>query len=142
VKSFTINGVVFEYDDTLPYLDFWVDAEGGHLVDMQWDVLFTMLVEGKTTLEELDEPMILMDRWIRDVPRKRFYRGLVKSGAHVMSGEFWFENEPDEEAEKIFQGLENTGNLARKFLEAFRPELAQKCRDDRYHPATKHYISP
>lgn len=142
MKSFTINGVVFEYDDTLEYMDFWVDNEGGHLVDMRWDVMLSMLAEGKVKLEELDEPLILMDRWIRDVPRKRFYRGLIKQGAHVMSDEFWFNEETDEDAEKIFQGLENTGNLARKFLEMFRPELAQKCRDDRYHPATKHYIDP
>jgi hypothetical protein len=140
MKSYTINGVPFEYDETLPYADFYVDAEGGHLIGIDFDKFILGLQSGQWPLEEFKEVLVLLDRWERDVPRKRFYRGMVKAGSHVLSGEYWFENVPDDEAEKIFTALENSGKVARRLLEVIEPNLAQKCKEDRYHPATKHYI--
>jgi len=142
VKSYAINGQVFEYDETQPHADFYVDAEGGHLIGIDFDKVVQGFLSGTFKAEELTEILVLLDRWERDVPRKRFYRNMVKQGGHVLSGEYWFENVPDDEVEKIFTALENSGKVARKLLEIIDPALAQKCKVDRWHPAAKHYIEP
>ena len=141
MRTYTVNGVSFEYDETKLYLDFFVNETGYHLVQVDWNILLSQLQEGKYTAEQLEYDMTMMDRWIHDVPRKRHYRKMVKEGFNVLSGEFWFENVPDDEAEKYFDGLLNSGLLARHFIETFLPALAEKVKSDR-HPAYNHYIDP
>ena len=141
MRTFTINNTDFEYDESKLYLDFFVNQGGPNMVTIDWGMLLQKIEDGKIQLPDLEYDLTMWDRWIYDVPRKRQYRQMVKEGFHVLSGEYWFENVPDEEVEKCFQGLTNTGELARRFIETFLPDLAEKCKSDR-HPAYNHYIEP
>ncbi len=140
MRTYSIKGVSFEYDESLQYLDFFVNP-GPNLVEIRWDTLLEAFRDGKIQAEQLEYEMVMLDRWHRDVPRKRFYRKMVKEGFGVLSGEYWFENMPDEKAEEIFTGLTNSAVVARKFLETFLPAVAEKCKQE-HHPAEKYYIDP
>ena len=145
MKTFTINGVPFEFDDSKQYFDFYIDKGQPLVVGVDFGGLLSFLQQGKGTLDEIKEELVLMDRWIVEAPRKRFYRGLILQGAGVLSGEYFFDHLPDEKAEELFTNLENTGLFARRMLETFFPQLAERCKAANVndpHPATRHYIDP
>lgn len=146
MKTYEINGKTIEFDNTKTYMDFYLKDGNRILVCVDFSGIFEDLISGTqegVTLDTCRHFMIYLDRWTREVNRKRFYRQRIKDGSHVffLSTEYWFEDFSDEEADKIFTNLENTGQLARRFLELFFPEDAEKCKQD-HHPAEKYYVAP
>jgi hypothetical protein len=141
MKVHVIKDVPFEFDETIEYYDFFIEANQPRLVSVDFDVMLGDFALGQRNVVDFREMFILLDRWLRDVPRKKFYRNMVKNGAVVCSNEYWFDDLPDEQAEEIFTRLENSGKLARRFLEVFLPEVAEQCQKD-HHPAEKYYIDP
>lgn len=142
MKTYIIDGRPFEFDETKQYLDFYVQGWKRVVTEVLFEQVFDSLQNGQRSLADLQEEFILWDRWNREVVRKRFYRKWLKEGAAVLSGEYWFEDMPDEMAEDYFQKLLNTGELARRFVEVYYPQLAEACKNQQHHPASRHYIDP
>lgn len=140
MKTFTIAGKPFEFDDSKRYRDFYRASGERVLIDVPFGQLLEALADGVRPMMFAGE-LMLLDRWTREAPRKRFYRGLKVAGVMVVSAEYWFEDRPDAEAEEIFGDLENTGTLARRILEAFLPEIAARCKEA-HHPAEAIYPDP
>lgn len=86
-----------------------------------------------------ENDLVLLDRWVGEAPRKRFYRELKLDGVTVVSGEYWFEDRAD--GAEIIDSLENSGQLARRILEAFLPAIAFACQQ-KPHPAAVLYPDP
>ena len=139
MKTYTINGTPFSYDDTLHYYDFFLQNNQRFLVEIRWDQVLQELQSGQTQIERLSEELILLDRWSRDAPRKRHYRKWLKEGVIVLSGEYWFDDYSDEEAERIFVGFENSAKVARRLIETFLPALTEQC-NQTPHPAQRYYV--
>ena len=118
IVSITHKGVTreIEFDETLKYADFYLDdgKPGFDIYDMP--TLLTKL--GAPPLDQ-DWPEFFqyLARWVRDAPRKRFYREMKLKGYTVLSGEFFFEDQED--GEERIDWLENSGKLAVRVLEAF-----------------------
>lgn len=122
----TLNNQTFEFDNVAKYLEFSVDNGEPKLVAIAWERIFDILQQSdqlrgtlkpeafleqmKVTLEFLEQIKFL-SRWVNDAPRKRFYRDMKRSGAQILSFEYFFEQDGGDE---IIDGLERTGNLAAK----------------------------
>ncbi len=112
IKTFTIQGKQIEFDESLHYMDF----QGGQLSDLDFLNTLAKFESGEFKVEgETLETLRYLERWISDAPRKRFYRDMRRSGAHVLSNEVFFEDESN--SDDIIDNLENTGKFVRYFLE-------------------------
>jgi hypothetical protein len=142
VRTFTINGKPFEFDETKRYLDFYLVRGERNLVDMNaaWPTTLEALACSPGSIHLFIAELVMLDRWIREAPRKRAYRKVVLAGFTVVSGEYWFEDRDDGEA--IIDALENSGKLARRILEELAPDVARACQTQKLHPASSMYVGP
>lgn len=148
---YTINGIPFALDETKKYYDFFISFGKPVLAEVTFTALFQAMASGEVDIQTYRDDMVLLDRWIREAPRKRMWRKRKLAGEmeivhdgiviSVDSGEYWFDTFPDADAEEIFVALENSGHVARRFLETFLPDVAERCKQRR-HPAEATYIGP
>lgn len=139
VKTYTIGGKAFEFDETKKYLDFYLTSGVRNLVDVPFAAVLEALESSASMIGRFTDELMMLDRWVHEANRKRFYRKMVLEGFTVVSGEYWFEDRDDGLA--IIDALENSGRLARRILEAFDPSMAFACKQSP-HPATVTYIDP
>jgi len=139
MTTYTLDGKPFEFDETQTYLDFFLEGDRRYLVPVPFAETLAVLQNGTVTFDLVEMEMVLLDRWLREAPRKRFYRGLKLSGAHVLSDEYWFEDRDDGDA--IIDALERSGQVARRLLEHCSPATAFACAQNP-HPASVNYIDP
>lgn len=113
----TIDDRPFEFDESLLYLDFYIDIrEQPRMIAISMKEMLEHASEGDGHKEQsLHDYLIYLSRWVRDAPRKRNYRLMKKSGVAISSKEYFFEK--DEDGDKWIDALENTGKIAVKMLE-------------------------
>lgn len=137
--TFRIKGQDFPLDDSVTYRDFYLMGGKPNLVEVRWADALADMQSGRLPLSEgLAREVALLDRWVAEAPRKRFYRDLVRGGSAVLSGEEFF---PQDGGEEVIAALERTGHVARRFLEAFFPETAARCKGPaEHHPARRYMV--
>jgi hypothetical protein len=116
MKTYTINGMSIELDETVEYVEFFVSDDGDNLYQVDFQSMLSGLESGKEWGESLRDQVRLMSRWIHEAPRKRNYRDLIRRGVTVASAECFFEHDKGIE---IIDALERTGHLAAKILFAY-----------------------
>jgi hypothetical protein len=120
MQTYRINGTSIDFDDTLEYSDFFLEAGKPKAVRIDWTFILSGLQDGsipwdKTAIDEVR----LLSRWINEAPRKRFYRDMIRQGVTVASAEYFFEADG---GDKFIDALENSGKIAIKVLAAYGVE--------------------
>jgi len=134
MKTFTINGTVIEYDDSVEYYEFFVQDTKPQLLTMMWEKILGQLESGEMAWDENKQNLKLLSRWVIEAPRKRFYRKMILEGHTVASTEYFFEQEGGDE---FIDGLERTGKIAAEILRAYGEEpVAPIQQDDPTRPTT------
>lgn len=135
---FRIQGKDFPLDDSVAYRDYYLMGGRAVLADVQWAAVLADVQSGRLALDDgLAGEIAILDRWVAEAPRKRHYREMARTpGTAVLSGEEFFTHDG---GEAIIDALERTGQVARRFLEAFFPRIADVCKGPpERHPARQH----
>jgi hypothetical protein len=103
--KFTIQGKTIDVDETKEYFDYFTQG----LVKTDFIGLLKDIEDGKITIEGLDKFLYLRTRWVKEAPRRRFYRDMARAGAMMMSSDNFF---TEDGGDKIIDSLELTGKLA------------------------------
>ncbi len=115
MKTFYINGITIELDETKTYLDFYLIKGEPQLKSIDFEKMLQYASEDKLKIDaEFKTLLEYLKRWTVEAPRKRGYRQMKRDGMIVLSGEYFFEND---EGEEIINNLENTGILTEYLLE-------------------------
>jgi hypothetical protein len=131
MKTFTIGGKTFEFDDSKTYRDYTVERTPAGLVGrLETVALGRMFADLESGRLPFGPPFLLhlhlLSRWKTDAPRKRTYRNVILGQRRgdpeftklprVLSDEQFF---LDEGGDKIIDDLESTGQVATQFLSLF-----------------------
>ena len=114
MQTVTIEGVEFEFDETLPYNEFHLDRGNPQFLSMDMSGILELTASGELPYEV--SYFRHLSRWVYAAPRKRNLRAMRASGMNVLTTEMLFDGW--EQADAFIDGLENTGLLAARLLEA------------------------
>src|SRR5690242_19757993 len=103
MQTFKIKDKEIALDDSKLYLDFFVSDGQYELVQLNMAGILNML-QNKTADEKEIEYFVYLERWNVDVPRKKFYRDLKRTGVGVLSQEYFFEDRED--SDQILENLQ------------------------------------
>lgn len=121
MKTYIINGVSVEFDETLRYADYYLYNGTGCLVELLWDRMLEALSRGVLKWdEETSQYTRECSRWVNEAPRKRHYRQMILDGFNVLCTENFFDKETN--GDEIIDWLENCGKIAAKVCRAYGVE--------------------
>lgn len=117
MKTFKINNTVIEFDETLQYMEFFLQNTVPTLFNFNWKAVLKDLETDEIGWNtETIQGFKFLSRWIHEAPRKRNYRKLALAGTKILSPEEFF---LEEDGAEIIDALERTGKLAAEVLKAY-----------------------
>jgi hypothetical protein len=117
MKIFRLNEQDVEIDETLTYAEFFVNDGKPNFFKFDLIKLLTEMEAGNIEFKNAKKELKLLSRWVKEAPRKRFFRKEKQDGMPVLSTEYFFED--IDEGEEMINMLENSGRAAVKILAAY-----------------------